>query len=254
MKQQVFNPYLPEWEYVPDGEPHVFGDRVYVYGSHDRFGAAMFCVDDYVCWSAPVDDLSDWRLEGTIFRKNQDPVNRLGLRLLFAPDVARGADGRFFQAEVTSCGLNGGSLAGKGVYQARIACNLWSARGAARVDGNGVRRRLAVHPYFTQEGRGREGRQYVANLRDGAVVGFKYFDLSATRGIALRLRGCGACRVAVAADENFSQALGVVELGALTHEWQTFSAPLSPASEKSALFLRFEGELTADFLELELVD
>ena len=29
---QVFNPYLPSWEYVPDGEPHVFGDRVYVYG------------------------------------------------------------------------------------------------------------------------------------------------------------------------------------------------------------------------------
>ena len=27
MKQQVFNPYLPSWEYVPDGEPHVFGDR-----------------------------------------------------------------------------------------------------------------------------------------------------------------------------------------------------------------------------------
>ncbi len=96
MKLQAFNPYLPEWEYVPDGEPHVFGDRVYVYGSHDRFGAAMFCVDDYVCWSAPVDDLSDWRLEGTIFRKNQDPVNRLGLRLLFAPDVARGADGRYY--------------------------------------------------------------------------------------------------------------------------------------------------------------
>ena len=29
------NPYLPKWEYIPDGEPRVFGDRVYVYGSHD---------------------------------------------------------------------------------------------------------------------------------------------------------------------------------------------------------------------------
>lgn len=58
---QVFNPYLPSWEYVPDGEPHVFGDRVYVYGSHDAFGAPIFCVNDYVCWSAPVNDLSDWR-------------------------------------------------------------------------------------------------------------------------------------------------------------------------------------------------
>ena len=25
--KQVTNPYLPSWEYVPDGEPYVFGDR-----------------------------------------------------------------------------------------------------------------------------------------------------------------------------------------------------------------------------------
>ena len=25
-KQQIFNPYLPSFEYIPDGEPHVFGD------------------------------------------------------------------------------------------------------------------------------------------------------------------------------------------------------------------------------------
>ena len=31
MLKQAFNPYLPSWEYIPDGEPHVFGDRVYVY-------------------------------------------------------------------------------------------------------------------------------------------------------------------------------------------------------------------------------
>ena len=44
MKQQVFNPYLPSWEYVPDGEPHVFGDRLYIFGSHDRFNGAVFTV------------------------------------------------------------------------------------------------------------------------------------------------------------------------------------------------------------------
>ncbi len=96
MKQQVFNPYLPSWEYVPDGEPHVFGDRVYVYGSHDAFGAPVFCVNDYVCWSAPVSDLSDWRYEGVIYRKKQDPGNRLGIRSLYAPDVTQGPDGRFY--------------------------------------------------------------------------------------------------------------------------------------------------------------
>ena len=92
MKQQVFNPYLPSWEYIPDGEPYVFGDRVYVYGSHDSFGAPIFCVKDYVCWSVPVTDLSDWRYEGVIYRKNQDPSNKLGIRCLYAPDVTQGPD------------------------------------------------------------------------------------------------------------------------------------------------------------------
>jgi len=93
---QVYNPYLPSYEYIPDGEPHVFDGRVYVYGSHDKFNAPIFCVNDYVCWSAPVSDLSDWRMEGVIYRKKQDPLNRSGLRLLFAPDVARGMDGRYY--------------------------------------------------------------------------------------------------------------------------------------------------------------
>jgi len=93
---QVFNPYLPSWEYVPDGEPHIFGDRVYVYGSHDSFGAPIFCVNDYVCWSTPVNDLSAWRFEGVIFRRRQDPTNKLGIRSLYAPDVAQGPDGKFY--------------------------------------------------------------------------------------------------------------------------------------------------------------
>lgn len=93
---QVFNPFLPSWEYIPDGEPHVYGDRVYVYGSHDRFNAPIFCVNDYVCWSAPLNDLSSWTCSGIIFSKKQDPLNVTGLRLLFAPDVTKGPDGRYY--------------------------------------------------------------------------------------------------------------------------------------------------------------
>ena len=49
MKKQIFNPYLPNYEYIPDGEPRVFEGRLYVYGSHDSFGSpflseAAFCV------------------------------------------------------------------------------------------------------------------------------------------------------------------------------------------------------------------
>ncbi len=93
---KTHNPYLPSWEYIPDGEPHVFGGRVYVYGSHDQFGGVVFCLGDYVCWSAPVDDPGNWRYEGVIYPKTSDPLNRDGSMCLYAPDVTRGPDGRYY--------------------------------------------------------------------------------------------------------------------------------------------------------------
>ncbi len=95
MKKQIFNPYLPSYEYVPDGEPHVFGDRVYVYGSHDRFAGGNFCQNDYITYSAPVTDLKDWRFEGYIWWKKLDPGNS-GHDSFYAPDVCQGPDGRYY--------------------------------------------------------------------------------------------------------------------------------------------------------------
>jgi hypothetical protein len=54
-----------------------------------------FCELDYVAWSAPTDDLSDWSYEGIIFQKDQDPYNVERLPL-YAPDVVRGPDGRYY--------------------------------------------------------------------------------------------------------------------------------------------------------------
>ncbi|MDE7279008.1 MAG: family 43 glycosylhydrolase, partial [Oscillospiraceae bacterium] len=95
MKKQVFNPFLPIGECIPDGEPHVFGDRVYLYGSHDKEGGETFCMLDYTVYSAPVDDLSDWRLEGVIYRAEQDP-GYSERNFMYAPDVVRGNDGRYY--------------------------------------------------------------------------------------------------------------------------------------------------------------
>ena len=96
MKKEAFNPYLPSWEYIPDGEPYVFGDRVYIYGSHDFYNGYVFCMGDYVCWSAPIDDLGNWRYEGVIYPKTEDPLNREGKMCLYAPDVTVGPDGRYY--------------------------------------------------------------------------------------------------------------------------------------------------------------
>lgn len=98
MRKQAFNPYMPSFEYIPDGEPHIVGDRVYVYGSHDIFNGTTFCLGDYVCYSASIDDLANWRFEGVIFERDQDPLAR-GPRVingLAAPDMIQGDDGRFY--------------------------------------------------------------------------------------------------------------------------------------------------------------
>jgi hypothetical protein len=95
-EKQAFNPYLPCYEYIPDVEPHVFGDRLYVFGSHDKFDGKKYCENDYVCWSAPVNDLSNWRYEGVIYKKIQDPRVLKGNHQLWAPDVVKGKDGRYY--------------------------------------------------------------------------------------------------------------------------------------------------------------
>ena len=481
MKNQAVNPYLPSWEYVPDGEPHVFGDRVYVYGSHDAFGAPIFCVNDYVCWSAPVNDLSDWRYEGVIYRKRQDPGNLLGIRSLYAPDVTQGPDGRYYlyyafdflgefgvavcdtpagkyefygkvhhkngkvwgrksgeqfpfdpgvltdddgrvwlysgfetkvpfvasrwhdlrndggvvmeleadmvtiktepkvlfpiqgregafpghaffeassirkvdgkycfvyssqhnhdlcyamsdhpdgrfeyggvlvdlgdlyldgntdethannylgnthggllnigeswyifyhrqtnrssyarqacaeklertpdggfrQAEVTSCGLNGGPLKGTGTYEARIACNLW-AKGHAtgRVDGKNPKKRLKAHPYFTQTGKDREqdGDQYIANMRDGAVAGFKYFEFKDSHSLSVKIRGTANGRFAAAADPDMRDAVAVFPVN-LTGEETVLEAGSRIPDGVHPLYFRFEGTGAIDFISFTL--
>lgn len=94
--KQVYNPYLPSNEYIPDGEPHVFGDRIYVFGSHDREGGTTFCELDYVVYSAPVTDLTEWKCEGTIYRAKQDPHYCEERKQMYAPDVVQGTDGRYY--------------------------------------------------------------------------------------------------------------------------------------------------------------
>lgn len=85
------NPYLPNWEYIPDGEPRVFGDRIYVYGSHDRKDSIDFCDYKLKVWSAPVSDPTKWVCHGDIFRSRDGHGSPSDVdwtdELLFAPDV-----------------------------------------------------------------------------------------------------------------------------------------------------------------------
>ncbi len=91
------NPIFPLNEYVPDGEPHVFGDRVYLYGSHDKAGGDRFCMEDYTVWSAPVNDLKNWTRHGVTYKKDQDPRSKGEKQVdFYAPDCVKGNDGRYY--------------------------------------------------------------------------------------------------------------------------------------------------------------
>lgn len=93
--KQIFNPYLPLNEFIPDGEPHVFDGRVYIYGSHDKEAGDTYCMLDYVTYSAKVDDLKNWKYEGIIYEAKNDPDynNR---KYMYAPDVVKGNDNLYY--------------------------------------------------------------------------------------------------------------------------------------------------------------
>lgn len=479
MIKQAVNPYLPANEYIPDGEPRVFGDRVYVYGSHDRFNAPIFCMNDYICYSASIHDLSDWKYEGVIFRKKQDPKNPFGVRLLFAPDVVQGPDGRYYmyysldfsgimgvavcdtpagkykylgdvvytdgvkwgrrkgdafafdpgvlvdddgrvylysgfykrtpslltgmkhlsydggyavelaadmrtikgeqrlvfpksgkgafegheffeassirkidgryyfvyssrwnhelcyavseqpmegftyggtlvsngdigihnykderhaanytgnnhggmlilgkehyifyhrqtnrhsysrqtcaeklkmredggfdQAEMTSCGLNPGPLPAKGSYEARIACNLWSKEGTGRYDLGFGWLRYQKHPYMTQDYKDgdRNARQYIANMRDGATAGFKYFEHIGGSRISVTIRGNATGCIKVARKENISEIVATIPIESKGRKWSSFQSDMKKMNGVSPLYFQFEGRGKLDFLAFE---
>ena len=88
------NPYLPLWEHLPDGEPRVFEDpdhpgkyRAYIIGSHD-ITYSGYCGNDIRMWSAPVEDLSQWKDEGPIFSWYVDGQ----WDTMFAPDLVETTD------------------------------------------------------------------------------------------------------------------------------------------------------------------
>ncbi len=454
--RQVFNPFLPSWEYIPDGEPHVFGDRLYLFGSHDRFNGTQFCMNDYVCWSCPADDLSDWRLEGTIYRKVQDPAAKED-SIMQAPDVCRGSDGRyylyytlgmapfmsvavcdtpagkyeyygtvdypdgtpvgcrkydlfqfdpgvfvddngriwlysgfgvpekgpfaeavkkymldgaycmelypdmrtiksgpkkifpregthgfyeassmrkidgryyfiyssvqqhelcwavgekpdepfsfggtlvsngdigisnfmqnytgnthgslvrigdswyvfyhrqtnrhqysrqacaeklsyrngrFYQAEMTSCGLNDQPLLGSGEYEARIACHLWSKEGAL-LYGVAETPEASLHPYFTQTGEDREGSgdQYIANFRNGSTAGYKYFEFHNLKKIGILLNGHGQGEIVAALKPGGDEICRIAVDAANDRQW--FYAEAESISGVHSLYFTYHGD------------
>lgn len=215
MKTQAFNPFLPSYEYIPDAEPYVFGNRVYIYGSHDRFDGEDFCMNDYVCWSAPVDDLGAWKKEGIIYRSVQDPMNEDGSHHLFAPDMQVGEDGTLYgQKPGDAFNFDPGMLKDDdGKISSAYGTFMYQKE---KTEGE------EKHPYFTQDGEDREdnSNQYIANLQDGAWTGFKYFNIRESDRIKVCVRGDAEGEMLVQ-DEKDGEIRAVIPIHP-SADWQWF--------------------------------
>ena len=155
-------------------------------------------------------------------------------------------DGTIAQAEITSCGLNNGPLSGTGTYEARIACNLGCDK--PNFAYLKVREKDTYHPYFTQTGSDREenGDQYIANMKNGAWAGFKYFEFHGEDRISLSLRGNGKGHIFVSTEmEGVPMAQIPVDP---SNDWKMYSGVMKPLQGVHALYLCFVGTGGVDFM------
>ena len=149
-------------------------------------------------------------------------------------------DGSIPQTEITSCGLNGGALEASGVYPAAIACHLTdpTVKNVINYTDPIMKEQIRI----TEQG----NRSYVTNIRDRAVVGYKYFRFSGTVNLALELRGSFRGEIAITRDEEGKVPIGKLTLDSVSPVWRLYTAAICPEEGDGALYLRFSGEGTLD--------
>jgi hypothetical protein len=153
------------------------------------------------------------------------------------------ADGTIPQVELTSCGLNGGPLSGKGEYAAYIACNLFSREDNEYTGGMGRNGFWldSQFPRLMQDGGdGDEEIGYVFNLTDSATVGFKYFEFKNTRLTQIKVRGYanGVFAVKTAWD---GAVFGTIPVGH-NAEWQALTCDIPLPDGVHALYFSYQGK------------
>ena len=107
-------------------------------------------------------------------------------------------------------------------------------------------------PYLTQDGKDRESGpdQYIANMCDGALAGFKYFDLSETKEISVTIKGHAEGTLYVRTSEN-GEAIAEISISP-SKELREFSSDIHVSGNKEALFFVFEGKGSFDFISFTL--
>ena len=122
-----------------------------------------------------------------------------------------------------------------------IACNLLSKTGALHYGVAGTPE-AGGHPYLTQTGEDREenGDQYIADMRDGALAGFKYFEFVGKTKIVVEVSGHG--EGVMEAWTNLDAARGMETHGMEVHGMEARGMGAARRKPICKIALRVEGK------------
>jgi hypothetical protein len=146
-------------------------------------------------------------------------------------------DGTIAQVEITSCGLNGGALRTEGGYPAVIACNI--------TNGNmpHITNRVlnADIPFVTHK----EDERFITNIKDGTMVGFKYFAFDGKLKLFVKTRGDG--------EGHFNVHTGGHTIGKIpinpSNSWRKSGVEIGITGEVG-LFLNYSGAGVVDMISI----
>ena len=158
-----------------------------------------------------------------------------------AQEVTLLPDGTIPQVEMTSCGLNGRPLEGKGTYPAYIACNLFTDE--ERIYSGGAGKGFwmdGCFPRITQDGKdGAEEQGYIMNMTDSATCGFKYFDCRNVHSVTLEVRGYASGAFEVKTSWN-GPVLATIPVD-FTNVWTKYTAEVPIPDGIHALYFTYRG-------------
>ncbi len=159
-------------------------------------------------------------------------------------------DGSIPQVEMTSCGSIENPLMGKGEYPACLVCNLFCDEESIYTDWTNSWMNNQF-PKITQDGRdGDKEVGYIANMKDSATAGFKYFDCKDIKKVTVKARGycTGRLELKTAWD---GEPLGSIELS-FANIWTEFSSDIKIPDGVQSLYFTYRGEGSANFASFVL--
>lgn len=151
-------------------------------------------------------------------------------------------DGTIIQAELSSCGLNGGPLKAEGEYPAIIACSITDGKMPHIVNGKNKKDK----PHITHE----NDTRFIARIKNNTKIGFKYFDFSGECELVVKTSGTGAGKFTVSTEFDGGN---IAELPIKSSsDWQKSLVKLSLSGTHS-LYLTYKGKGVFDMLSIEFL-